>query len=136
MKLTSSFLFICISLLFISCKKEAGESGKASIIGILYLKDYNGNFNSLELERVAYDEDVYIHYGDETSYSDKIKSSFDGRFEFKYLRPGKYKIYSYSKDPTDKDNVQPEEMMVVLREVEITSKKEVIELDTMFIYDN
>jgi hypothetical protein len=118
-----------------SCKKEAGEGGKASIQGFVWLKEYNGNFASLLAEGPGFDQYVYIHYGDAISYSDRIKTSYDGRFEFKYLRPGKYTLYVYSKDPTDTDNLQPEEMMSVLQEVEITDKKQIVELDTMVIYD-
>jgi hypothetical protein len=44
-------------------------------------------------------EDVFIIYGDDISYSDKKECSYDGRFEFKYLRPGSYTLYVYSKDP-------------------------------------
>ncbi|MCE3294478.1 MAG: hypothetical protein K0R65_192 [Crocinitomicaceae bacterium] len=123
----------CFTLL--SCRKEAGEGGKASINGLVWLKEYNGNFGSLLLERAAYDEYVYIQYGDEINYSDRVKTNHEGRFEFKYLRPGKYKVYFYSKDPEDKDNINPEEMMVVMQDVEITEKKQVISLDTLVIYD-
>lgn len=127
-------LLICTVFLVVSCKKEEGIGGKASIQGRVWLKEYNSAFTSLQLERDAYDEYVYIIYGDEITYGDRIKTSYDGRFEFKYLRPGKYKIYVYSKDPTDKDNISPTEMMYVLKEVEITSKKQVVELDTLTIY--
>ncbi|MGV3631641.1 MAG: hypothetical protein ACO1O6_10550 [Bacteroidota bacterium] len=130
--------FILITLLaftLLSCLKEAGEGGKASINGLVWLKEYNGNFSSLQLERVAYDEYVYIQYGDDINYGDRVKTNPEGRFEFKYLRPGKYTVYFYSKDPEDKDNINPEETMVVKQEVEITDKKQVVALDTMVIYD-
>lgn len=127
--------FALLLLLVFACKKEEGVGGKASIRGFVWLKEYNSNFSTLQLEREAYDEYVYIQYGDNISYGDRIKTSYDGRFEFNYLRPGKYKIYCYSLDPSDKDNVKPEETMVVMQEVEITSKKETIDLDTLIIYD-
>ncbi len=132
----STFLLFLVGLILIaSCQKGAGEGGKASINGILWLKDYNGNFASLLLEREAYDEYVYIQYGDDINYGDRVKTNYEGRFEFKYLRPGKYTVYCYSKDPNDKDNISPNETMVVLQQVEITIKKQVVELDTMVIYD-
>jgi hypothetical protein len=129
------FSFLALLILFISCKKEAGEGGKASISGRLWLKEYNSNFSSLQLERDAYDEYIYIQYGEDISYGDRIKTTYDGRFEFKYLRPGKYKVFTYSKDPTDKDNVKPTVTMVVMNDVEIVGKKDKIELDTMVIYN-
>lgn len=131
--------FSCSILVFLlvlsSCKKEAGVGGKASIKGFVWYKEYNSNFSTLQLEHEGYDEYVYIIYGDEVSYGDRIKTSYDGRFEFKYLRPGKYKVYCYSKDPTDKDNLKPEKTMVVMQEIEITSKKQVAETDTLTIYN-
>ncbi len=130
--------FICFALLgfsLLSCRKEAGEGGKASINGTVWLREYNGNFSTLLLESPGYDQYVYIQYGDDINYGDRIKTNPDGRFEFKYLRPGKYKIYLYSKDPEDKDNINPEETMVVMQDVEITAKKQVVSMDTLVIYD-
>jgi hypothetical protein len=126
------FLSICF---FSSCKKEAGEGGKASVSGVAYVRDYNGSFTVLQIEKPAFEERIYIQYGDDVNYGDQIRVNYDGRFEFKYLRPGKYKVYMNSKDPSDQDNVNPQLMMVVSKEFEITSKKQQIVLDTMFIYD-
>ena len=131
----NKIFYFTLFLLLASCAKEAGEGGKATISGRLWLKEYNSNFSSLQLERDGYDEYVYIQYGDEISYGDRIKTTYDGRFEFKYLRPGKYKVFTYSKDPSDKDNVSPTVTMVVMNDVEIVGKKDKIELDTMVIYN-
>ena len=132
---TYILFFMLASFFLLSCKKEAGEGGKASINGILWLKEYNGNFSTLLLEREAYDEYVYIRYGDDINYGARVKTNPEGRFEFKYLRPGKYTVYFFSKDPEDKDNINPEESMVVQQEVEITEKKQVVSMDTLVIYD-
>ncbi len=99
------------------------------------MKSYNGNFASLLAEGEALEQYVYIQYGDDVNYGDRIRTNYEGKFEFNYLRPGKYKIYTYSKDPTDTDNIDPNEMMAVIQEVELTDKKQVVELDTMVIYD-
>ena len=128
-------ILLAFSCVLLSCKKEAGEGGKATIKGFVWLKEYNGNFNSLELEREAFDEYVYIQYGDDINYGDRIKTNYEGKFEFNYLRPGKYKVYVYSKDPNDKDNVSPTEMMSVIQDIEITETKQVVEMDTLVIYD-
>lgn len=128
-------LLLTFLVVLSSCKKDAGEGGKASIKGFVWLKEYNGNFASLLAEREAFDVYVYIQYGDDVNYSDRIKTNYEGKFEFNYLRPGKYKIYTYSKDPSDTDNLNPDMMMAVVQDVEITEKKAVIELDTMVIFD-
>lgn len=130
------YFAIASLLLFTSCQKEAGEGGRASIRGIVWTKEYNGNFSKFLGDHPTMGEYVYIHYGDEISYSKRIRTSYDGRFEFKYLRPGKYKLYCFSKDPSDTDNSKPHLKMAVIEEIEITKAKEVVELDTLFIYDN
>ena len=44
------------------------------------------------------DEWVYIVYGSDISYGYRIRTNYNGEFE--YLRAGNYKIYIYSKDKT------------------------------------
>ncbi|MBI2257600.1 MAG: hypothetical protein HYU67_01725 [Flavobacteriia bacterium] len=128
-------VIVLLSVFLLSCKKEEGTGGKASIQGFVWLKEYNSSFSTLQKEGPGYDIYVYIIYGDEISYGDRIKTSYDGRFEFKYLRKGKYKVYCFSKDPEDTDNIKPEETMVVLKEVDLTTKKQVLSLDTLIVYD-
>ncbi len=41
-------------------------------------------------------EDVYIMYGDEPIYGDKMETGYDGFYRFRYLTKGMYKIYAYS----------------------------------------
>ena len=102
MKAQYIFLFVIIIASMISCKKEAGEGGNYSIIGKIIVRDYNSNFTTLNAEYNGADEDVYIIYGNEISYGNKIKTNYDGIYEFKYLRKGAYKIYTYSKDSSMK----------------------------------
>lgn len=108
-------------IFFCSCSKEAGEGGNATIIGKVYVKDYNSSFTTINAEYYGADEDVYIIYGSDVSYGNKTKSSYDGSFEFKYLRKGSYKIYVYSKDSTlqSKSGIIP-----VIQDVEITERKQ------------
>lgn len=93
-------VFVLALLAFVSCKKEAGEGGNSSLTGKIFVRDYNSSFSVLNSSYDGADEDVYIIYGDDISYGNKIKASPDGRFEFKYLRKGDYTIYVYSKDTT------------------------------------
>lgn len=130
------FLIVSLGMFLVSCKKEAGEGGMARIQGIVWTDHYNGNFSKLLGSYPTMGEYVYIQYGDEISYGDRIRTSYDGRFEFKYLRPGKYTIYCFSKDPSDVDNAEPHLEMSVKSEVVITKRKEIVELDTLHVYDN
>lgn len=87
-------------LIFSGCKKEAGEGGSSSIKGYVHVTDYNANMLIIQGDYPGTDEDVYIIYGDDIQYGDRIRSGPDGRFEFKYLQKGDYTIYLYSDDTT------------------------------------
>lgn len=129
LKIFASLLLL--SLTISSCKKPAGEGGKVNIKGTLWIEDWNSSFTIKNSEYAAYDEDVYIIYGDDVSYSDKTKSNYNGEYEFKYLRKGKYKIYVYSKDKT---LTQPSGEVSIVKEVEITEKKGTKTVDQIVIY--
>ena len=75
-----SFL-IPIMLIWNSCSKEPGVGGNASIHGKVYAKYYDKYFQVLQGQGYAGDVDVYIIYGDDLSYSDKTKTSYDGTKE-------------------------------------------------------
>ncbi|MDQ3046383.1 MAG: hypothetical protein M3R27_02465 [Bacteroidota bacterium] len=121
-----------------SCKKGPGEGGTSSIKGKVWVTDYNGEFTSVKGEYWGEDEKVYIIYGDDISYSDRISTGPGGEFEFKFLRPGKYTIYVYSKDkegvvgPPANPNA-PDEAIEV--EVEIKKKKEEVDAGTISIFN-
>ena len=48
------------------------------------------------------DENVYIIYGDDSTqvYDDDFETSWDGSYEFDYLRKGNYILFTYSKCDT------------------------------------
>jgi len=83
---------------------------------------------------VGADEDVYIIYGDDVSYGNKVKSGPDGIFEFKYLRKGDYKIYVESKDTTRASYFYGSGIKTVDVSVTISDKKEVVETEDLVIY--
>ncbi len=120
-------IFLCNS-----CKKEAGEGGNSSIRGKIWVQNYNATFTSLSNEYVGADVDVYIIYSTNTSYGNKIKSSPEGEFEFKYLREGDYTIYVYSKDKT---LTNPSGKIAVKVGAKITQKEQVVDVGTITIYN-
>ena len=125
-------LYILIILAFLnSCKKTAGERGRASIKGKLSTQDSNNSFTYLDVEYPSADEDVYIIYGDDVSYGDRTRANYNGEFEFKYLRKGSYKIYVYSKDSTLKS---PSGDIAIVKEVKIGKNKEEINLEPIVIF--
>jgi hypothetical protein len=113
----------------VSCKKDAGEGGNSTLYGKVYVKDYNSTFTLLEDEYYAPDEDVYIIYGNDRSYGDHIKTTYNGNYEFKYLRPGTYHIYAYSKDSSSQTNA----VIPIIRDVEITGRKQEVEVPEIVI---
>lgn len=126
---------ILLSLLLIplmyACRKGPGPGGKATITGKIYEYNYNNEFTNLQGAYFKGDHDVFIQYGGENTYSDKVSSHYDGTFEFKYLLPGDYTVYTYSKDST---LVSPGDI-VILKEVEI-EKKETVDLGTITVYED
>ena len=125
---------IFILLLFASCKKEAGVGGTSSVNGRIHANYYDKYFYTLADSAYAADVDVYIIYGNELSFGERQRTSFDGRYEFKYLRNGTYKIYAYSRDSTgaykNKAN-QYSPDIAIIEEVQITKGNQSIELPTI-----
>lgn len=131
---TSKFLLLLIfSLSFASCKKGAGEGGNASIVGKVVTKHYHPFGDSIQGEYAGAFLDVYIIYGDEESYGEKTETNPEGNFEFRYLRPGKYKVYTYSKDITPPfDYSLPDK--IIIKEVTIPKKKKTVDAGILETY--
>jgi len=125
-KLKTLYAFILL-VFVVSCKKDAGGGGNSSIKGYIHVKDYDAFLITLQGEYDGADEDVYIIYGDDISYADRIKSGPDGIFEFQYLRKGNYKVYVYSADTSLAGKI------AVLKEVTITSKNQTVDAGTFEI---
>ena len=130
-KRTIFLLALASIFIFASCEKEAGEGGNSSIFGKVYVKDYNLTFDQLIGEYYGPDEEVYIIYGDDLSYSERIRTSYDGTYEFKYLRPGRYKIYAYS---DTLKSISPSGKIEKIKEVEITDKNQDVEVEDIVIF--
>mgnify|MGYP001563529569 FL=1 len=128
-------VYATLSVVVESCKKEPGSGGNSSIKGNLWQKDCGSGFdNTTPVEHSGADLDIYIIYGNDVSYSDRIRTDYEGDFEFKYLRKGNYKIYFYSMDSTlltgAPFNTIPPEIAIV-KEVEITKRKQTIDVARM-----
>ena len=121
-----------LSMLSVACKKEPGLGGKAEIQGEVTVMDYDQTFNTLNGTYPGADRWVYIVYGDNVSFNDKVKTSYEGVYQFKYLYKGDYTIYTYSKDSTLQD---PSGQVAVIQELEITDKKQVVELPDMIVFE-
>lgn len=125
MKQLLNVLLIAITICITSCKKPAGEGGNSSIKGNIWAENWDNTFTTLTSQGPGSNIDVFIIYGNETNYGDKISTTPDGNFEFKYLRPGLYKVYVYSKTPS---SINPNGEVAVTLDAEITRKKQTVEL--------
>lgn len=111
---------ICIiGGLFFSCSKTPGSGGQASIIGKIKTQNYINNCTQLQATYPGADEDVYIIYGDEPSYGERVRTAPDGTFLFRYLRKGVYTVYIYSDDCDE-----PSGTIAIKKSIEITGRKE------------
>lgn len=125
MKRFLTLLTVALTLATTSCKKPAGQGGNSTITGNIWGQKWNNSFTIMSGEGPAVDVNVYVIYGDETSYGSKTASGPDGTFSFQYLRPGKYKIYTYSKASVTATN--PNGKVEVSVDTEISKKKQTVD---------
>jgi hypothetical protein len=71
------------------------DDGSSSIKGRLMVQRYVGEF-TIGDPYVSQEQEVYIVYGNEEVYFDRMDTGFDGKFEFKDLIKGAYKLYALS----------------------------------------
>ena len=128
-----SFFSMIFVFLASSCEKDPGEGGNSAISGKVYIREYNKSFTTLVAEYFAPDEDIYIIYGDGTASNDDLKTGPNGDFIFRYLRPGKYKLYAYSADSA---GISASGTIPVYMDVEITKNKQTIDAGTIIILKN
>ncbi|MCX6249966.1 MAG: hypothetical protein NTX61_04355 [Bacteroidetes bacterium] len=124
-------IFILSGIMLGSCKKEPGTGGNSTIYGKVFVKDYNSSFTVLQEEYYGPDIWVYIIYGDDRDYGDRIITSYDGTYEFKYLRKGTYHIYAFSKDST----LQTAAPVAVMKDEVISKNNETIQVPDLIIFN-
>jgi len=109
----------------------AFDDGSAMIKGRVKVIDYvDTSWPNLVIEKTYYatEQEVYLTYGDHTFYDERIRSQFDGTFEFGKLIPGSYLVFLYS------DDVTGESDKVALKfEVSITDLEQVVDLGEIVI---
>ena len=126
MKKSISILLLSLIIVSTSCKKQAGQGGNSTIKGNIWAQKWNTSFTIMTGEGPGADINVFIIYGNETSYGSKTTTSPDGTFDFQYLRPGTYKIYAYSKTLITSTN--PNGKIEVSVDTEISKKKQTIDV--------
>lgn len=117
------------------CQKAEGEGGRASISGRIYVKKMRPD-GTVRAEFYAPEERVYIIYGDTSRvYDDDMRTDFDGRYRFRWLRAGTYTIFVYSECWLgETDCIEIGGQYPVFREVTI-DRNEQVELEDIIIFD-
>ena len=130
--------FLSLTLALAACKKDPGTGGAGTISGNISKEVRVVLTNpATELYTVpAADLDVYIVYGEHISPDDKVVTDYNGNFEFRNLRKGKYTVYVYSRDTIGQNppTIDPTKM-VVLKEVELTDNEDHAVVSDLTIYD-
>jgi hypothetical protein len=125
-------LYVCVfaaCIMLGSCKDTAGEGGDARIMGKVYAHKYNASFTYKFGSYYEPDQKVYLVYDNDLTASDNVDTNFDGTYEFRFLRRGKYRVYVYSKDSTGAYQLKADvnaPKIPVIKNVEITKKKQTV----------
>lgn len=108
------------------------DDGAAVIRGVVKVIDYvdESRWPNLVVDRIdyAYEQEVYLTYGNHTFYDERIRTQHDGSFEFRNLIPGDYLVFLYSEDVT-----RVTDKLVKQFEVTITEMDQVIDLGEITI---
>lgn len=136
MKFKIILIVIFVSFIFSSCKKSAGQGGDSFIQGKVYAYYYNKTFTTKLDSAYAPNTDVYIIYGNDITFSDDQKTSYDGTYKFKYLRKGSYKIFVYSRDSAGTYNSTVNTSspnIAILQNITISKKKQTVDVPLITI---
>jgi hypothetical protein len=120
-------LLFALSLVFLSCSKDEGYGGLATVQGKIFAKNYNSS-GYLVSEGYLGEVRVYISkHGDATSFDDK-RTSYDGSFKFEYLQEGTYDVWAFG----DCDSCTWSQNYVV-KTVEVSSRKANVSMEDIII---
>lgn len=105
------------------------DEGRATIKGSI-LTNYSGS--TIKDISAAQEQEVYLVYNNHQYYDERIRTGYDGIFEFRNLILGDYKIYVYSDDVVTGGT----EKEVVSFNVTISKTDEVIDLGSFNVNQN
>jgi hypothetical protein len=123
---------LLLILLVTGCVKEPGIGGRAEIHGRVIEQHHNNSGQPRGDPYPRAGRRVYISYGDATGHDDDVRTGPDGRFRFAWLRKGTYRVFTFSEchhtDPLCIGGTK-----VVTRTVEITDRRELVDIGDMLI---
>jgi hypothetical protein len=125
-------LLTAIASYSVSCKKNPGPGGQATVMGKVYAYDFDNTYTYMLSKGYREGEKVYIVYGENQSVGNNMVTSIGGTFEFKYLNKGHYKVFANSVDTSFKFKGNNAENPVI-KEFDIKDFKQKIVLDDIII---
>lgn len=99
--------------------KEDKTYGTFAIRGKVFVNDLDDTYSFIEYTYYGIDEDVFLIEEGDSSYVDKVSTNYNGMYEFKGLRKGKYKLYVISEGP---DATLPGGQEAIIKDVEIVDQ--------------
>lgn len=102
---------------------DADEVNTPFIVDVATQGKSTTGSSSMSAEVAIADERIYIIYGEEDFYSETVRTDENGRFQFKGLSRGDYRVYALSIDTLSAS----EEMVRSELDATITEKKQVVE---------
>ncbi|MBR4561533.1 MAG: hypothetical protein IKO23_06425 [Bacteroidales bacterium] len=128
-RITRFLMTICtVALALSACNKGPGEGGTGTIQGIVKLVHHPDDDFTLTADTMpAAKTDVFIVYGDEAYFGDDVETGADGMYQFVYLLPGNYTVFSYSTLPSG-------EKIAVSETVEL-QRGTTVNVPTIYIHD-
>lgn len=120
-------IVLLLTLFGLSCNKVEGEGGTSSIIGKLKVEEYKNSTGVLKATYPGVDEDVFVIYGkDNTTFNDKVTTSYDGSYRIDNLVKGTYKLFSYAKDTSASGVKEVLVEVVISKNGELVSAPELV----------
>lgn len=130
MKKTIDFLvlLLAMALLLPSCNKGPGEGGTGTVRGYVKLVHHPDDDYTLTPDTMAAAKtDVFIVYGDEAYFGNDVETNAEGMYQFEYLLPGDYTVFSYSTLPSGEK--------VAVSETVKLERGAVAQVPTLYIHD-
>jgi hypothetical protein len=122
------FALVAVVLLLPACNKGEGKGGTGTIQGCVKLVHHPDDDFALTVDTMAAAKtDVFIIYGDDAYYGDDTETGYDGMYQFEYLTPGNYTVYSYSTLPSGEK--------VAVSETVTLNRGAVAQVPTIYIHD-
>ena len=108
------------------------DDGSAKIYGVIQLINYKNTseYPFLEVKDTSFaqEQEVYLIYNNHNYYDERIRTSYNGYFEFGNLIPGEYEVFTYSEDVQGGT-----EDITISKTITITEENQEVDLGVIFI---